>query len=345
MNSQRGVSLIELMIGLTIGLLLLAALSALLANNSQARVELDKTMQQVENGRYASQLLSDEIRLAGYYGEGDTVGSLPAAPPDPCKTDIASLKKALPLAVQGYSQPGASPLSCLPGADILTTNNNTDILVLRRAATNTTAAANLVPDFPYLQTINSQYVLDSGTNIAAFNLKMSTSVTTPSQAPIHPYDVQIYFVSPCDRPAGGGTDCTGAADDNGNPIPTLKRLDLASGAACGTSGPVCFAITPLVEGVERMYVQYGVDDDKDGAPDRYIGDPAGVAAMSVTDWSNVVDVRVDLLARNTRSTVGYKDTRSYQLGMVAVAAPNDTFKRHAYSQMVRLMNVDGRRMK
>jgi type IV pilus assembly protein PilW len=332
MRRQSGLSLIELMIGLTIGLLLLSALSALLVNNSQARVELDKTMQQVENGRYAMQLLGDEIRLAGYYGEGDTVGSVPAALPDPCATDIPSLKLALPVAVQGYSHSTTgSPISCLPSADLL--GDNSDILVLRRAATNTVAAASLDPTAPYLQTINHQYVLDTGANVASFTLKMSTSVTAPAPAPIHPYVVQIYFISPCDQPATG-TDCTGAADDKGNPVPTLKRLEL--------TGAGWQPATPLVEGVERMYVQYGVDSDGDGAPDNYVSD---TSTMSVTDWANVVEVRIDLLARNTRTTAGYKDTRTYKLGATAVPAPGDAYKRHAYSQMVRLMNVDGRRMR
>lgn len=330
MKRQSGLSLIELMIGLTIGLLLLSALSALLVNNSQARVELDKTMQQVENGRYAMQLLGDEIRLAGYYGEGDTVGSVPATLPDPCAADIPSLRAALPVAVQGYSQPPSSPLSCLPSADLL--NGNTDILVLRRAATNTVALASLDPATPYLQTVNRQYVLDTGQNIASYTLKMLSGAL----APIHPYAVQIYFISPCDRPATG-TSCTGAGDDNGHPIPTLKRLEL-TGAGWGPA-------TPLVEGVERMYVQYGVDSDGDGAPDSYVSTPSAISAMSMTDWTNVVAIRVDLLARNTHSTVGYKDARQYTLGAVSVPAPNDAYKRHAYSQVVRLMNVDGRRMR
>ena len=101
MTQQRGFSLIEMMIGLTIGLLILTVLSTLLVNNSKARVDLDQSMQQVENGRYAMQLLGDEIRHAGYYGEGALSLSAPTAPPDPCVTTVAAMTTALPLAVQG----------------------------------------------------------------------------------------------------------------------------------------------------------------------------------------------------------------------------------------------------
>ena len=40
--SQRGLSLIELMISITIGLLILSAMATLFANQSRTRSELDK---------------------------------------------------------------------------------------------------------------------------------------------------------------------------------------------------------------------------------------------------------------------------------------------------------------
>ena len=40
------------------------------------------------------------------------------------------------------------------------------------------------------------------------------------------YRAHVYYVRPCSRPAGGATNCTGANDDDGHPIPTLVRQEL-----------------------------------------------------------------------------------------------------------------------
>src|SRR5688572_21466361 len=89
-RSQQGFSLVELMIGMTIGLLLVMALTTLLVNNSRATTELDRSGRQIENGRYAMDLLRGEISLAGYFGEIITRGATWSVP-DPCRTSIASL--------------------------------------------------------------------------------------------------------------------------------------------------------------------------------------------------------------------------------------------------------------
>jgi len=324
-SRQRGISIVELMVGLTVGLLLLVVLSALLINNTRARSDLDNSMQQVENGRYAMQLLAGELRHAGYYGSGSISDSPPASLPDPCVTTIANLKTSLPLPVQGYSQATSTPLSCLPGGNF---KSGTDVLVIRRALTNSIAVASLDATTPYLQTIGTQYKIDIGTNVSSFSLTTKSGST----APIHPFAVQIYFVSPCSKPASGTT-CSGSADDGGFPRPTLKRLELVSD---GTT--LSWTTTALVEGIEQMRVEYGIDDDGDGVSDRYTATPS-----TLSDWNNTVSVRVHMLARNTRETMGYTDDKSYTLGDLTLAATNDKYKRHAYTEAVRLMNVSGKR--
>lgn len=319
---QRGVSIVELMVGLTIGILLLAALTALLVNNTNARTELDRTMQQIENGRYASQLVATELRHAGYYGDGMTVGNPPAVEPDPCLTTLADLKAALPVAVQGYSQPAASPLTCLDNANF---KAGTDILVVRRALTSAVPAASLDPQSVYLQTVGTKYEIDLGSNAANFSLKTKSG----DFAPIRPYSVQIYFVSPCAHPANGGSVCTGASDDGGFPRPTLKRMELTAGG---------WVTSPLVEGIDQLVLEYGIDTDNDGGPNLFTATPATVA-----DWANVVTIRMHILARNTRATPGHKDEKTYNLGTLVVGPLNDQYRRHVYSETVRLMNVSGRR--
>src|SRR5450759_3134856 len=84
--AQRGMTLVEWMVSITIGLILLAGLTALIAQQSSTQAELEKSSRQIENGRYAMQLLQDDIQLAGYYGEYSAAATLalPASLPNPC---------------------------------------------------------------------------------------------------------------------------------------------------------------------------------------------------------------------------------------------------------------------
>lgn len=65
---MRGISLVELMIGITLGLLLLLGLSSLYLSNSLARAEFNKSAEQIENGRYALDVLARDLELAGFMG-------------------------------------------------------------------------------------------------------------------------------------------------------------------------------------------------------------------------------------------------------------------------------------
>jgi type IV pilus assembly protein PilW len=156
--------------------------------------------------------------------------------------------------------------------------------------------------------------------------------------------VHIYFVSPCSVKAGAS--CS-SSDDGGKPIPTLKMLELSTSA-----GAVTMTTTPLVEGIENMQIDYGVDTTGDGAPDgQFVASPANPAA-----WSNLMALRVHLLARNNDSSPGYVDPKAYALGYNSLGATQTVtpatdvygsdvtnFKRRVFSQMVRLVNPSSRR--
>jgi type IV pilus assembly protein PilW len=174
------------------------------------------------------------------------------------------------------------------------------------------------------------YVLDLDTNPGAFTLHANSSpgcipLATAPIANITPFYVQIYFVSTC-----SGTDCSAAG---ANSIPTLKRIDVT---------PAGTALTPIVDGVENLQFDFGVDATlpMNGAPDSYEHTP-----LTMTQWQNVMSVRVHLLARNLDATAGYSDPKTYQLGpeVVVPASGDASYKRHAYSELVRLNNPSGRR--
>ena len=356
LNRESGLSLVELLIAMTIGLLLLAGLTLIFVNSSEANRELQKTAQQIENGRYAADIIAQDLKLAGYYGHQHESLPAPAALPDPCDTNTAKLQEALAYPVQGYraanltAAPDISTTTC--GAALLTAANlkaGSDILVVRRAHTVpiSTAAGSAVTNEVYIQATGTQVEVQVGSAAKVLNGKSNggasswwvNSGTPPTvPAPIRKLHTHIYFVAPCSVGSGAGGACQ-AGDDT---IPTLKRLELGVGPA--------MTIVPLVEGIEYLKIEYGIDDSPpppvnpstgltgDAAVDSYLPTPA--------DWSAVIAAKVYLLARNTLPTSGHVDDKTYVVGTtpaVTVAATNDGFRRHVYSAAVRLANTAGRR--
>jgi len=362
LRCQRGLSLVELMISLTIGLILLAGITALIVQQSGSRDELEKSSRQIENGRYAIQLLRDEIEHAGYFGEFYSMPAPPPVLPDPCDSSTGGLGAAISLPVQGYdfnpSSTATSPITaCLAAANY---KPGTDILVLRRTSTVPESGLVSVTNPPeiLMQTTAASYVVATVTtaiNIATPPLPEPFTLTVGGVTPaaMREYLVRIYFISPCNVPSGGGTVCTGAADDNGNPVPTLKRLDIAGPNRTDPPTPV-----PLVEGIENMQLDYGLDSNGDGYPDLYTTAPA-----STLDWSNVMAIRVHLLARNNDPTTNFADNKTYTLGLAGSVGPFNAapyalspacggtasypqlcnYKRHVFSELVRVINPSGRR--
>jgi type IV pilus assembly protein PilW len=76
---------------------------------------------------------------------------------------------------------------------------------------------------------------------------------------------------------------------------------------------------------------------------------AGCAACAPLDnWNNIVTVRVNLLARNIDTSPNYTDTKTYTIGRDAGGAdieitPGGAYRRHAYTGLVRVVNVAQRR--
>jgi type IV pilus assembly protein PilW len=341
---MAGVSIVEMMIAVTLGLLILAALASIFASSSAARNEIERNSRQIENGRYAIEVLSEELRLAGFYGELNTAQVLvPPALPDVCSNDPAEWRRAIRIAVYGWDQGMLVP-TCVTLSNHKT---NTDVLVVRRASTceaGTPGCDPLVVGAPYMQvsrcnteqtTIDNTYQM--GFTAAGWGLRLKGCI---QPAKLRRYIVRIFYIS---RDNGQGQD-----------IPTLKRLDFDGNF---------FQDTALVEGIEELNIEYGVDWGPingvvvapDGRPEAYTTDPTSYSDPScagnctpVLNWSNVVTARIHLLARNIEPSPDYEDRKIYTLGRTSSGneydvAPGGNFRRHVYSSLVRVVNAAQRR--
>src|SRR5258705_7632740 len=93
-RKARGFTIVELMVAMSIGLVLLGGLSLVFMNGSQSTAELQKSGQQMENGRYAVSILNDDLRHAGFYGDFGAIAGAPGTLPDPCETSPGTLTAA-----------------------------------------------------------------------------------------------------------------------------------------------------------------------------------------------------------------------------------------------------------
>ncbi|TFZ01590.1 PilW family protein [Ramlibacter rhizophilus] len=352
LRAMRGVSLVEVMVGLTIGMLLVAGLALMFGNASRANSELDKSVRHIENGRYALDLLTQEISLAGYYGTvpataGGTLTNSPCQDSTTLATALVTMQNTVPVTVpapvQGFTPAAAASLTCIPNY-----KSGTPVLAIRRLDTATTAIGSLTNGVLYVQTSHNQFdnyasykaAVGSGSNATNFNLKALPPAGggAASANPARRFISRIYYIANCN-------DCSGAGDG----IPTLRVSEL-NGAT--------FTNQPLAEGIDQIGFDFGIDDSpatRDGVPDTWYGlnGPSAGATETTymsTRWVDVVAVRISLVSRSPEFTAGWSDVGTYAAGQTNTTAfsysPPSTalnFKRRGYVTTIRLNNWAGLR--
>jgi len=334
-HRQRGLSLVELMIGVTIGLAMLAALGSLYVATSKARAEFNKTGEQVENGRYALESMVRDIEMAGFLGRPGLPATLQYNLPDACTTaqtsmgfDNTTSPITVPVALSGLATATAKP-ACLANVAA-----GTEALTVHYASGNVSAAVSGTEYYLQQSSCTSdtrQLIYDSKS--ANFTL-LGKTCSSAIPAELRKYVVRTYYLAGCDNCSAGG-----------DSTPTLKVAEFVNGS---------IQVSSLVAGIQDVHLSYGVDTDSNGSPDCYVDNPAidnaaictgstGYSWASATaNWANVTAVRITVLARNLDPTTGWNDTRSYNLGRAAPNGPyNDAYKRHVYSAVARVWNVGG----
>lgn len=330
---MRGISLIELMIAMAVGLVVVGAVSLVYINASSARAQIEKTGRLTENGRFALFTLAEDLRLAGFYGEATIGTTAPAAPTTPadyiCATDVGVLTNLMPIHVYGiHNVTGGTKPSCIPEAVVA----GTDIVVVRRVSTSTVSTGSAPMNRYYLQnslcgtelTSTTLAYAGTGTNMGTAFPRLKKDCA--SLADLRTLVAHVYYVAANNNPGDG--------------IPTLKRVEMTTndwGAA---------AVFPIADGVEQFQLVYGVDDGSatgstagDGVPDAFTSAPASMDA-----WRNTMTAKMNLLVRSPDKTPGYSDAnQTYTVGPTSVVGAGDGYKRHVFTSVVSMENVVGRR--
>ena len=331
---QGGFSLIELMIAVTLGLVILAALTTFFVQTSANRTEMERNTRQIENGRYAIDTVRDNTIMAGFYAD-TAPGVMPAwTTNDACPANLAGYGFAIapaytaPVPVFGYALGNAAPLGCFQ--NLLLGN---DILVIRRfsseSLTPAQAAASGMSTHWYLQ--NSQCAEDDP-------LVPMAVATGSGPFPLHSVKCggnlakvwrlreQVYYLRSCSI-------CTPAPDG----IPTLWLADLEP------DGTGIMKHSALVEGIQALRFDYGIDNTGDGLPDVWSRCDAATPC-NAGNWANVTAIKMYVLSRNLDPSRDYVDRKTYAMGLTGALGPfNDQFKRHVYTAQFALPNRAGSR--
>jgi type IV pilus assembly protein PilW len=321
-HRQQGLTLIELMISITIGMVLTSVMLMLFSDSAQRSQDLSRASAQIENGRYASDLLAEDVALAGFWGTLPTDGAA-YSNVDPCSTDPSAAWITAPLTIPAAVR-ALAPDSVFPC--LSNRKPGTAALLIRRLATteiNPTILAGGNKQY-YLQTsfcqddpVATPFVLSRAK--AQFTL-LNRACAAPNTA--RAYMTRIYFIAACNR---CGSDTS----------PTLKRVDLTEDR---------WVETALVDGVDTLLLEMGFDTDGNGSVDSYLSDVS--AAGATADWGNVMSVKLHFLTRSiepARNLALAATAQTFTLGSTVVNTPADGYLRRAYSQTIRLVNPSAAR--
>lgn len=377
----RGLTLIELLIAMAIAMMIAAAMAGLFAQSVKSRGQVSRDGQRIETGRYALDAMSDDIRLAGFYGDylpRSTTGSpwpvvntvgvagVTWSVPDPCATDIEDLgwnngytfnsgaweinspaAINVPVAIVGYEGGHANDtlgFSCLPKLKA-----GTDVIVVRRLSTAppSATAPTSAPTTVAVMTDNLPYfqATTCATQTPRFALNQKSEAT---QFTMHQLQCGT-SVAPMRQFLVRIYHIDSCTDSgSGGDCTTVSTADdmpsmKVTELSLDSLGNRAMVTRVLAPGIEDMHFEYGVDTSGDGAPDGNAVSPVTPTLAPAYAWQNVVTVKAWVLARDLETTAGYTDSRSYQFGTQAIAAKGDAYKRNVFSSAIRVINPAGAR--
>lgn len=359
----HGFSLVELMVALTIGLIILTAVSSLFVSSKQTYTTQDRLARLQENARFAMHFIVKDLRLAGYFGcisdiTPDSINNTlnnsadfayNAQIPIEGVNNIAGISGS-PTGTWYPSANTTMPANAIPGTDaiairmgdassniylnqempndsaVLKANSITGLSVGEIIMVSDCANADIM-QITQLNPTDPHIVHNSGGGTPGNSTQKLSKSYSPSTAPdgtrIMKFQTRRYFIS------------TGAS---GNPA--LFRQDNTAAAI------------ELVDGVENLQVLYGTDTDSDGIPNVYL--KAGDAGLqSASEWSSVRSVRIGILARTVNDKDTDVDSGSYDIDgdcptgvpvtdacyEFTVPAPGDHNKRRLFQAAVQLRNL------
>jgi type IV pilus assembly protein PilW len=319
---QGGMTLIELMVSLAIGMfLMIGAVTVFMQGRTTFRVA-ESVARLQENARFALDTIEPDIRMAQYLGrtnrstnvEGRVGTTVPAGIPTTCgNTWVHDLVNSVAGTNNRYTW------ACAGNAPVET---NADTLVVRRVTEDPILAG---------RTANTVYIQSS--RFERSQIFVGTALPAePDPATSQPFRLVVngYYVS------RGNTSNLSTAT---NAVPSLRMKTLIDG---GT-----IVDREVLPGIEDFQIQFGIDTsapktDGRGTIDRYVNPEDAILtdAAFLANQGQILAVRVWLRVRAERLENGFTDTVNYEYADQDVGPFNDGYRRLVVSKTIFLRNAN-----
>lgn len=304
MQNQRGMSLIELMVAMVIGLLIVFVIMGLFITSNRNYIQDNSYSRMQENGRFAMKFISADLRMAGFMGrvtDNSGISNTGLAATSACGV-VHDPNNPVALVNNATGTSANTAHSCIAATGF---KDGSDVLIVKSTqGASVTAAGDHINGRVYLRI--------TGTANAG-QLVQSDGSASPAGMADWLYQPHIYYIR--------------NKTVNGQVIPTLfrKRLDNAT----------TMNDEEIAEGVENLQVQFGIDTGNDGDIDYY------TTAPTAAELKTLISVRINILVRATsvdpNST--YTNTKTYNLGDGTIGPFNDKFQRRVYTSTIPVRNI------
>jgi type IV pilus assembly protein PilW len=330
-----GFSLVELMVAITLSLLLLTGVVAIFSSSRVSYESNDQLSRIQETGRFGLEVLSKQVRGAGFTGcarQPKFVSSALRNSTDLQWNFLEGPVRGYDASASGWTPAlDASITGVLPGTDVLVVRGprlDAEPTRLTTALTDpqqplvvaSTAGFRSTGDVVMAFSCEAQsvfFAIPAGTNLThgVSNAVPGNQVATTSfpftlNTEVIPIETVVYYVAA----SQGAT-----PPNNTLPVGTTslwRRVGLA-------------APEELVQGVENMQLEFGLDTNGDRIVNNY------AAATAATAWQSAIAVRVALLVRSVEQYGSDTDRRTYQLlTNTTVNPPGDRRLREVFTTTI-----------
>ncbi len=312
---QKGFSLLEIFISLAIGLVIFAGVLTIFVGMKTTSTQTSSLGALQENGRFTLSVLTDDLLREGFWGDMPgqlTTSFVPVIPviggPDCVGQGLNN--SSFPQAVGtfrslwGINAVNASPIGCINDAKI-----GSDVIQIKRVLTPPVAVGNTVATLYYLNANSTAGAIFSGVGAGA--------PPVVNNGRVWQYQHHVYYIR--DEVQGNLT------------VPVLMQGVLS------VNNGMTFA--PLIDGIEVIHFMYGVDANDDGNVDAFISPINMTQALWDKNNSNILAVRIFVLARDILPDNSYTNTNTYQIGDLPALVVNDNYRRLLFTTTVTLYNA------
>jgi type IV pilus assembly protein PilW len=326
---QRGVTLVELMIALVIGLLVTVAMLKVYVDASRMYRFNEGLARVQENGRFALEFIRRDARVAGFWG---------------CYSD-AALTNGISATSDAYINVDAGHVTGTSDDGL----NSSDSITFRSATGSGTLVTSDMSGTGGTITVDSASALATGTAVLISDcengdLFQITGISETAlahaagaSANISPNLNKAYAAGTRVHEARQATFCIGPGADPAQPA--LRRLvNPAAGENCATDGD------ELLEGIENMQIVYGEDTDADAGGANGDGTANRYVTFGVDDEfdpDRIVSVRISVLMRSINNNLTTEPSPYTFNGITVTPGSTDKYLRKVFTTTVTLRNKAG----